>query len=240
MLVAVLLGACAAPPPPPPPPAIDFKQELRPFGEWLVVKPYGRLWHPSPELVGQNFVPYFTGGQWVHTAKGWAFDSKWAWGELVFRHGRWVYVHGLDWLWWEDAAWAPAWVQWKVGPHDVGWSPLAPPVRSGEAEPPRWVFLKTKYLAQRDVERFAYGRDDFIRAQSVVEGQPVSAKGPSLELLAEEGGLTSTPDGGFLTVELSVPGAQPAMQAVEPTPEPVAEPAPPPPPVKKKKAKKKR
>ncbi|MHB8874905.1 MAG: hypothetical protein ACYC8T_14550, partial [Myxococcaceae bacterium] len=27
--------------------AIDFKQELSPHGEWIVVSPYGRLWHPS-------------------------------------------------------------------------------------------------------------------------------------------------------------------------------------------------
>ncbi len=84
MALVMVLMRCASTPPPPPPPPIDFKGELSRVGEWIVVAPYGRLWHPNPRVVGKDFVPYFTGGTWEYTPQGWSFRSKWDWGRSRF------------------------------------------------------------------------------------------------------------------------------------------------------------
>ena len=35
---------------------IDFKAELSRFGEWIVLRPYGRVWHPNESVVGKGSV----------------------------------------------------------------------------------------------------------------------------------------------------------------------------------------
>src|SRR6186997_473397 len=42
-----------------------FDQALSPYGDWLVVPQYGRVWRPRAEVVGADFRPYTTGGRWV-------------------------------------------------------------------------------------------------------------------------------------------------------------------------------
>jgi hypothetical protein len=238
LLLALLMAGCKSAPPPAPPPKIDFREELKPYGEWIVVAPYGRLWHPSPRVVGEKFVPYFTGGQWVHGKDGWGFKSHWDWGEFVFHYGRWVYVPDLDWLWSLDETYGLAWVNWKSGDTYVGWSPIPPVVRGGAPPEQKWTYVKARHLAQPELQRFALNHDDGNRAPNEV--QPAPANGPVLQIVLNEGGLTAEPDGGYNVPELPVPAAE-VIAPVEAAPSAVEvdTPAKPDPPPKKTKKKKK-
>ena len=53
--LAGLLLSCATAPAPVLSKDIDFKAELARQGEWLVIAPYGRVWHPNPAIAGDNF-----------------------------------------------------------------------------------------------------------------------------------------------------------------------------------------
>src|SRR5256885_7964717 len=142
----VVLAQCAQPPPPPPP-KIDFKEELRPYGEWLVITPYGKLWHPYPRVAGEGFVPYLTNGRWLRGDRGWSFQSDFEWGSLVFNYGRWLWLKDYEWVWSLDEKGGPAWVNWRLGPGIVGWEPIAP-VHAGAATPEeRWAFVKARHFA---------------------------------------------------------------------------------------------
>ena len=243
-LPLLLLISCATPPPPPPPPPIDFRGELKPHGEFIVVAPWGRGWHPNPLKVGTDFVPYSSAGQWVHTARGWVFDSKWGWGDFVFQHGHWLYLRDYDWLWFEDGLDVPAAVQWRVGSVYVGWAPV-PPVASKKGGPASaipevvWTYVKARHFMQPDVARFQLPHDEALKAAQQTEA---SATGPSIELIVAEGGLVSEPDAGYHVPELPVPGSEPLVEpapVVAPEPEAASEPVKKKPVKKKKTAKKK-
>src|SRR5262245_2619868 len=49
----------------------DFQGPLSAYGDWVDAPPYGRVWVPREDVVGAEFVPYSTGGQWVSTDTGW-------------------------------------------------------------------------------------------------------------------------------------------------------------------------
>jgi hypothetical protein len=134
-----------------------FVTALAPYGEWVDVGTYGRVWRPSPAVVGVGFRPYGPGGHWVHTDYGWSYESDWAWGWAPFHYGRWYLDQGHGWVWIPGNAWAPAWVSWRYGGGYVGWAPL-PPVGSAiviEARHPYWCFVETRYLVVRDVYHYA-------------------------------------------------------------------------------------
>src|SRR5215472_4777933 len=57
-----------------------FYDALAPYGEWIYVGNYGRVWRPSVAVVGVGFRPYGPGGHWVYTDYGWSFESDWSWG----------------------------------------------------------------------------------------------------------------------------------------------------------------
>lgn len=227
-LSLVLAGACASAPPPPPPTAIDFKGELSRYGEWIVVAPYGRVWHPNAQLVGPDFVPYVTGGGWVHGPEGWTFEAKWPWALYPFHYGRWFAADDLGWLWYPDQTRGPAWVQWRSGDGYVGWSPIAPEVRSSHTEAPAWFYVKQQHLSARQTEPFQLKPPEVAKVHPRTEPLPWS--GPDVEQVRVAGGLERNP---------ALP--QPEVQAApEPPPELAAEEPPPPPPTKAKKSKKKR
>ncbi|WP_186002046.1 DUF6600 domain-containing protein [Corallococcus sp. Z5C101001] len=105
----------------------DFRETLSPYGTWINVPDAGWVWRPNPDIVGANFVPYSTGGQWVSSDWGWTFESQWDWGWAPFHYGRWFISPNVGWVWWPDTEWAPAWVDWRWGGGFVGWQPLGPP-----------------------------------------------------------------------------------------------------------------
>lgn len=53
-----------------------FIDELAPYGQWLAHPKMELIWQPSPSVVGPDFIPYATGGQWVHSNEGWTFVSE--------------------------------------------------------------------------------------------------------------------------------------------------------------------
>jgi hypothetical protein len=239
LLLFCVIAGCKSAPPPAPPPAIDFRAELSPYGEWIVVAPYGRLWHPNPRVVGEKFVPYFTGGQWVLGKEGWSFKSKWAWGDFVFHYGRWVYVADLDWLWSMDPTYGLAFVNWKSGDTYVGWAPIPPIVRGGDPPQQVWTYVRARHFAQPQLNRFALSHDEAVKAPNEV--QPAPATGPAVQVLLNEGGLTGDAKTGYRVPEIPVPAPEPVAAPVEAPPSAVevVTPAQPEPPPKKTKKKKK-
>ncbi len=61
---------------------------LTPFGRWIEVPVYGKVWQPSPRIVGEGWIPY-TQGRWVYTKCGWTWVSDFKdWGWAAFHFGR--------------------------------------------------------------------------------------------------------------------------------------------------------
>src|SRR6185437_4294486 len=120
--------------PPPPPPVVviqqddDFVQPLSPYGEWVVVGDYGRVWRPAHVEAGWR--PY-ANGHWELTPDGWYWvsDEPWAWA--TYHYGRWQLAGSYGWVWVPETVWGPAWVSWRSGGGYVGWAPLPPAPRGG-------------------------------------------------------------------------------------------------------------
>ena len=106
----------------------QFESTLAPYGSWTEDATYGRVWTPSQEYVGSDFMPYATGGEWVPTSDyGYAWSSDYDWGWAPFHYGRWLFLAGCGgWSWIPGTIWGPAWVDWRYGGGYVGWAPLAP------------------------------------------------------------------------------------------------------------------
>ena len=64
-----------------------FDSQLSPYGSWLELPGFGRVWQPGLEYVGDDFYPYGTSGQWVYTDEGWVFDSELPFAWAVFTTG---------------------------------------------------------------------------------------------------------------------------------------------------------
>ena len=141
--VAVLVLLCSAcvvavqeepgrpvytPPPPPPPPAYGddyglFYDDLEPYGEWVLLNPYGWVW--SPWRVEPAWRPY-TVGRWIYTVDGWFWYSDEPWGWATYHYGRWMFDPARGWIWIPGREWAPSWVAWRYGDGWIGWAPLPP------------------------------------------------------------------------------------------------------------------
>jgi hypothetical protein len=104
----------------------QFESELSPYGSWVDDGTYGRVWIPQASLVGDDFFPYGTGGQWSNTDYGWTWVSDYSWGWAPFHYGRWVTVGGYGWCWVPGRNWGPGWVTWRAGGGYAGWAPLPP------------------------------------------------------------------------------------------------------------------
>ncbi len=100
-----------------------FEETLAPYGEWIVVGSYGRVWRPIGVPV--TFRPY-TYGHWIYTDCGWTFVADDPWGTVVYHYGRWALVPTRGWVWVPGSVWAPAWVSWRECDDFIGWAPLPP------------------------------------------------------------------------------------------------------------------
>src|SRR5215468_9152113 len=118
--------------------ATDFTQPLTPFGSWLTLGSYGRVWRPQ---VAIGWRPY-SFGRWEWTDLGWYWvsDEPWAWA--VYHYGTWVFDPNNGWCWIPGTEWAPAWVSWRDSPDYIGWAPLGP---SGVIfAPAQFVFVQIR------------------------------------------------------------------------------------------------
>jgi hypothetical protein len=100
----------------------SFQAPLQPYGDWVEVGNYGRVWRPR---VAAGWRPYYY-GRWEWTNEGWFWVSDEPWGWAAYHYGRWAYDPYYGWLWVPGYEWAPAWVSWRVSGEAVGWAPLAP------------------------------------------------------------------------------------------------------------------
>jgi hypothetical protein len=142
-----------------------FTEPLQPYGEWTVVNNWGRVWRPSPGVVGADFTPYSSGGHWVWTDVGWTFESDYDWGWAPFHYGRWASVPEYGWVWQPGATWGPAWVDWRFGGGYVGWVPMGP---AGYAYPEHhWTFVENGRFASPHFREFIVPRER-VHALAVV------------------------------------------------------------------------
>jgi hypothetical protein len=134
-----------------------FYDTLSPYGDWVYVGSYGRVWRPNAGVVGVGFRPYATGGHWIYTDYGWSWDSDWDWGWAPFHYGRWLMDPVYGWVWAPDTTWGPAWVDWRFGGGYVGWAPLAPwgVSVSYDAYSPWWVFVDSPHFCDYGVYRYS-------------------------------------------------------------------------------------
>ncbi len=146
-----------------------FYDALTPAGQWLEApvcgRRFGRVWRPDPREVGGDFTPYRTGGEWVATDQGWAFESDFDWGWATFHYGRWCDDPRYGWVWVPGDEWAPAWVDWRYGGGYVGWAPLPP---TGVAlRDNHWIFVERPNFAGGRVTHYALPRERVIEARRV-------------------------------------------------------------------------
>ncbi len=145
-----------------------FEGTLSPYGEWIMVGSFGRVWRPYRTLVGVDFRPYLSGGHWVYTDYGWNFESDYSWGWAPFHYGRWLMDDYYGWVWVPGTEWGPAWVDWRFGGGYVGWVPLAPAgftVSYGFYQP-HWCFVPVTHFVVRDVYHYALPVERFHVAYS--------------------------------------------------------------------------
>ena len=130
----------------------QFEADLAPYGDWYDDPQYGRVWSPSTTVVGSDFSPYATGGQWSLTQYGWTWLSDYPWGWAPFHYGRWATVASRGWAWVPGTIWGPAWVSWRMGDGYAGWAPL-PPSGLAIAAPTYatswWRFVPMQQLGSR-------------------------------------------------------------------------------------------
>jgi len=136
-------------------PVSTFRDVLSPYGSWMQLPDVGWVWSPDPAIVGANFEPYVTGGQWTYSDWGWTFETDWSWGWAPFHYGRWYLAPSAGWVWWPDDEWAPSWVDWRWGDGFVGWQPLGPPgVQAGLS----WTFVGVTDLERPHLNEYVVPR----------------------------------------------------------------------------------
>jgi len=103
-----------------------FYDSLSPYGQWIEVEDYGRVWRPTVAVSAPSWRPYVDRGRWVHSDAGWYWMSDYSWGSIAFHYGRWFSHPRWGWCWWPDTVWAPSWVSWRYDNDHCGWAPLPP------------------------------------------------------------------------------------------------------------------
>ena len=130
----------------------DFEQPLSPYGEWVDVAPYGRVWRPVHVEAGWR--PY-SNGHWERTDAGWYWASDEPWGWATYHYGRWDLTTAYGWVWLPQTQWGPAWVTWREGGGYAGWAPMRPTTQitaAGEAAvwatPQQFVYVDERRLLE--------------------------------------------------------------------------------------------
>ena len=180
----------------------QFESALSPYGNWVEDPSYGRVWVPSQEVVGNDFEPYQSSGQWVASNDyGFTWVSDYDWGWAPFHYGRWTCLDGYGWGWVPGSLWGPAWVDWRYGGGYVGWAPLAPrgvvvppPGSLGVRNPWRFalgteLFRRNPTLVPAHVAATVWARTSPVRNQRVIGYGSVNARinlGPPLAVISRD------------------------------------------------------
>lgn len=157
----------------PPVTAKELEAALTPYGAWTDVSGMGRVWCPDAALVGDDFAPYLSNGQWLNGAYGWTFHSNEPWGWAAFHFGRWAFLPDQGWVWTLQGttpSWTPASVDWRTAGGIVAWLPTLP---VGISVDPHqyaslWNVVQLRYLQRADLIRqlLAPERAAFLRVAS--------------------------------------------------------------------------
>jgi hypothetical protein len=140
----------------------EIDNTLAGYGQWIQSDDYGEIWRPDATVVGADFTPYESGGQWQDTDAGWAFASEYTWGWLPFHYGRWAWFHDY-WGWVPGHRWGPAWVEWRHGSAITGWRALGPGGGNGyrfHTHAGGGLIVEHRHAEQHEAHwRFATNRD---------------------------------------------------------------------------------
>jgi hypothetical protein len=142
----------------PPVSLATFESSLSPYGDWVVVGAYGRVWRPH---VAAGWRPYYY-GRWEWTSEGWLWVSEEPFGWAAYHYGRWTLHPGYGWIWVPGYQWAPAWVSWRYSGDVVGWAPLGPGVSVyvgvTSFVDSWWTFVPCRSFVAEPVHRIAFAR----------------------------------------------------------------------------------
>jgi len=139
-----------------------FYDDLRPYGEWIMLDDGFYAWRPMDVRPGWR--PYVH-GRWIWTDHGWYWVSSEPFGWIVFHYGRWYYDDFHGWIWIPDDVWGPGWVEWRYQDSHIGWAPLPPYAsfsvavgirftRAWVAPWSYWTFVRYRHFASNDVGRY--------------------------------------------------------------------------------------
>ena len=165
--------------------ADDMAAALDAYGHWVSRAPYGEVW--VPDGVPRDWRPYEY-GHWVYTDDwGWYWvsdDAEDDWGWVVYHYGRWAHDRRIGWFWVPGDEWAPAWVDWRYGDDDIGWSPLPPDdmIDAYDSEPDYWVFVPLRYIGESELRRHyvPLGRRAAVLRETHIINRPVHIEGRRL------------------------------------------------------------
>jgi len=103
---------------------LPFFDDLRFYGSWYDLPPYGQVWRP---VVASDWSPMVY-GRWVWTVTyGWIWFSYDPFGNDVYNYGYWVEDFALGWVWVPGFEWAPVQAEWIMWDDTICWAPLPPP-----------------------------------------------------------------------------------------------------------------
>lgn len=97
--------------------------DLRFFGSWYHLDPYGMVWRP---VVTMDWSPMMN-GYWVWSSYGWVWVSYDPFPDDVYHYGFWINDFALGWVWIPDYVWAPVQAEWVWWDDCIAWAPLPPP-----------------------------------------------------------------------------------------------------------------
>ena len=103
--------------------SLEMFSDLRFYGSWFDIYPYGWVWRP---IVVSDWAP-MTQGHWVWTIYGWMWVSYDPFGWATYNYGYWVNDFTFGWVWVPACQWYPVQCEWLVWDDYVGWAPMPPP-----------------------------------------------------------------------------------------------------------------
>ncbi len=103
--------------------SLDMYGELRFYGSWYTLYPYGWVWRP---IVTHDWMP-MVDGHWAWTSYGWMWIPYEPFGAITYTYGFWVEDFALGWVWVPNSTWAVTHCEWIVYDDYICWAPLPPP-----------------------------------------------------------------------------------------------------------------
>jgi hypothetical protein len=101
-----------------------FYDELRDYGDWVLIEPFGFVFRPRTRFA--TWSPYYDGFWSPSDSYGWVWVSGEPFGWATYHYGAWIEDDYQGWVWVPGLEWAPAWVAWTGNQDFVGWAALAP------------------------------------------------------------------------------------------------------------------